>query len=288
MIYNSSIETLTSLYCLLCSPMSIEDKMHSTKEALKERGSALVAFSGGVDSSVLAALAYRALGDHALAVTADAPTLAPGELEGAKKVAKEIGIRHIVIYYDELKEPEFAKNPVDRCYYCKKGLIRELKKIAQQRGINTIIEGTNYSDLKGHRPGHRAVTEEGIYNPYIEFGVTKEEIREMAHKFKLSVADKPSMACLSSRFPYGHTITREALKRVGEAEAYLRKMGFEVVRVRDHGGIARIEIMTDEMTRFLEMRDAVAAEFKKLGFSYVTLDLIGFRSGSMDEVLHHA
>ena len=266
--------------------MTIDNKMHSIIDALKERGSALVAFSGGVDSSVLAALAYRALGDRTLAVTADAPTLAPGELEGAKKVAAQIGIRHIVIFYDELQEPEFAKNPVDRCYYCKKGLIRELKKIAEQNRINTIIEGTNSSDLKAHRPGHRAVTEEGIYNPYIEFGVTKEEIRRIARKLKLSVADKPSMACLSSRFPYGQMITHDALKRVGEAEAYLQKMGFEVVRVRDHDGIARIEIMPDEMPKLLEMHDEVAVELKKLGFSYVTLDILGFRSGSMDEVLY--
>ncbi len=265
--------------------MSIDDKIQSIIESLKQKGSALIAFSGGVDSSVLAALAYRALGDMALAVTADAPTLAPGELDGAKRVAKEIGVRHLVIFYDELDEPGFAKNPVDRCYYCKKGLIRELKIIAEQHDINTIIEGTNYSDMKGHRPGHRAITEEGIYNPYIEFGVTKEEIRMMARKLGLSVADKPSMACLSSRFPYGQMITHEVLKRVGEAEGYLRKMGFEVVRVRDHGGIARIEIMPDEMLRFLEMRDAVAAELKRLGFTYVTLDVLGFRSGSMDEVL---
>ena len=268
--------------------MTIDNKMQSIIEALKERGSALVAFSGGVDSSVLAALAFRALGDRALAVTADAPTLAPGELDGSKRVAKEIGIRHMVIFYDELAEPEFAKNPVDRCYYCKKGLIRELKKIAQKQGINTIIEGTNYSDMKGHRPGHRAVTEEGIYNPYIEFEVTKEEIRAMAHKIDLSVADKPSMACLSSRFPYGQMITHDALKRVGEAEAFLQKMGFEVVRVRDHDGIARIEIMPDEMPRLMDMRDEVAVELKKLGFSYVTLDILGFRSGSMDEVLYNS
>ncbi len=265
--------------------MSINDKMQSIMEALTEKGSALVAFSGGVDSSVLAALAYRALGERALAVTADAPTLAPGELDNAKKVAREIGIKHIVIFYDELDEPGFAKNPVDRCYYCKKGLIRELKKIAEQNGLDTIIEGTNYSDLKGHRPGHRAVTEEGIYNPYIEFGVTKEEIRKMARELNLSVSEKPSMACLSSRFPYGQMITHEALKRVGEAEAYLRKMGFEVVRVRDHDGIARIEILPDEMPQLLEMHGAIASEFKKLGFSYVTLDIMGFRSGSMDEVL---
>ena len=267
------------------SSMSIDDRMHSIVEDIIEKGSVLIAFSGGVDSSVLAALAYRALGERALAVTADAPTLSPGELECAKEVAKEIGIRHMVIFYDELEEPEFARNPVDRCYYCKKGLVRELKKIAKQNGINTIIEGTNYSDLKTHRPGHRAVTEERIYNPYLEFRITKEEIREMARKLGLSVADKPSMACLSSRFPYGQAITRKSLKRVGEAEAYLRDKGFGVVRVRDHGGIARIEIMPDDMLHLLEMREAVASEFKKLGFSYVTLDIMGFRSGSMDENL---
>ncbi|HLB69933.1 MAG TPA: ATP-dependent sacrificial sulfur transferase LarE [Candidatus Methanoperedens sp.] len=261
------------------------NKMRSILDALEKKGSVLVAFSGGVDSSVLAALAYRALGDKAIAVTADAPTLAPGELECAKEVADEIGIKHIIIFYDELDEPEFAKNPKDRCYYCKKGLIRELKKIAIQHGANTIIEGTNISDLKAHRPGHRAVTEEGIYNPFVEFNATKEEIRAIARELNLSVADKPSMACLSSRFPYGQTITREALKRVGNAEACLRSRGFSVVRVRDHNGIARIEVMPEEMQHLLEIKDSLTREFKRLGFSYITLDLMGFRSGSMDEVL---
>jgi len=268
--------------------MSINDKMQSIIDTLREKGSVLVAFSGGVDSSVLSALAYRALGNKAVAVTADSPTLSPGELECAKEVAKEIGIRHIIISYDELDEPEFAKNPVERCYYCKKGLIRELKKIAEEQVIGTIIEGTNISELKGHRPGRRAIAEEGVCNPFIEFGVTKEEIRGMARELGLSVADKPSMACLSSRFPYGQAITHEALTRVGEAEAYLRSLGFGVVRVRDHAGIARIEIMPDEMARFLGIREAVASKLKKLGFSYVTLDVMGFRSGSMDEVLTHA
>lgn len=265
--------------------MSIEHKMRSIVKALAEKGGILIAFSGGVDSSVLAALAYRALGDNAFAVTADSQTLAPGELECAKEVAKEIGIKHIVISYDELNEPGFAKNPVDRCYYCKKGLLRELKRLAALHGANVIIEGTSISDLKSHRPGHRAVTEEGVYNPFVEFNVTKEEIREMARKLNLSVAEKPSMACLSSRFPYGQAITAEALKRVGAAEAYLRRAGFGIVRVRDHAGIARIEIMPEEMARFLEMRESVVSEFRRLGFSYVTLDLAGFRSGSMDEVL---
>ncbi len=264
--------------------MPFDDKLKLILNALEKRRSVLVAFSGGVDSSVLAMLAYRALGDRAIAVTADSQTLAPGELECAKEVAREIGIRHIVIPYDELGEPGFANNPVDRCYHCKKGLIRELKKLAAEHGVDTIIEGTNISDLKNHRPGHMAVVEEGIYNPFVDFKVTKEEIREMAHKLGLSVADKPSMACLSSRFPYGQAITMEALRRVGAAEDFLKKAGFKVVRVRDHNGIARIEIMPDEMTCFLKMREDVVSEFKRLGFSYVTLDLMGFRSGSMDEI----
>ncbi|NJD75940.1 MAG: ATP-dependent sacrificial sulfur transferase LarE [Candidatus Methanoperedens sp.] len=265
--------------------MSALEKMNSITLALSCKGSVLVAFSGGVDSSVLAALAYKALGDNSVAVTADSPTLAKGELECAKEVAGEIGIRHIVISYDELDEPGFSENPADRCYYCKKGLIKELKKIAEKEGINTIVEGTNLSDLQKHRPGYRAVTEEGIYNPFVEFKVVKEEIREIARKLKLSAADKPSMACLSSRFPYGQRITLDALKRVGEAEDFLKKAGFPVVRVRDHAGIARIEIMPAEMPRFLKMREAVVSELRRLGFSYVTLDLMGFRSGSMDEVL---
>jgi uncharacterized protein len=265
--------------------MSLDEKIQSILAAFKERGSVLVAFSGGVDSSVLAALAFRSLGKKAIAVTADSQTLAPGELECAKAVANEIGISHIVITYDELGEAGFAKNPIDRCYHCKKGLVRELKKIAAENDIKTIIEGTNISDLKGYRPGQRAVIEEGIYNPFVEFKVTKEEIREIARKLGLSVAQKPSMACLSSRFPYGQAITADGLKRVGEAESYLHALGFNALRVRDHAGIARIEIIPGEMVHFLEMRDVVSAEFKRLGFSYVTLDLMGLRSGSMDEVI---
>jgi len=265
--------------------MSINDKMRSMEKAMAQRTSAIIAFSGGVDSSVLAALAHRALGDKAIAVTADSPTLSPGELDCAKAVAKEIGITHKVISYDELGEPGFANNPVDRCYYCKKGLIRELKKFAAEHDVKSIIEGTNLSDLKNHRPGHRAVIEEDVYNPYVEFKVTKEEIRQMARELGLSVADKPSMACLSSRFPYGQKITSDALLRVGEAENYLRDHGFRIVRVRDHAGLARIEVMPMEMAHFMEIREEVLAKFKELGFLYVTLDLMGFRSGSMDEVL---
>ncbi len=261
------------------------EKMTSIKKALSKKQRVIIAFSGGVDSSVLAALAFMTLGKGAIAVTADSPTFAYGELENARAVAKEIGIHHIILSYDELSEPGFVKNPENRCYFCKKGLIRELKKIAEQYGVETIIEGTNILDLKNHRPGRRAIIEEGIYNPFVDFEVTKDEIREMAQALGLSVASRPSMACLSSRFPYGQTITAEGLRRVDRAENYLHSAGFTVVRVRDHAGIARIEIMPDEMEHILALREEISMKLKKLGFSYVTVDLMGFRTGSMDEVI---
>lgn len=265
--------------------MSPDEKIDLIISAISEKRSLIIAFSGGVDSSVISALAFKALGKNAVAVTANSQTLAPGELENAKSVAGEIGIQHMIISYDELDEPDFKKNPVDRCYHCKKGLLRELKKVAEELKIKTIADGTNFSDLNDHRPGYRALVEEGIYNPFIDFKVTKDEIRQIARILCLSVSEKPSMACLSSRFPYGYPITPEGLKRVGESEKYLRELGFEVIRVRDHSGIARIEVMQDEILRLTQMRDIISDKLKKLGFSYVTLDLAGFRSGSMDEVL---
>jgi len=264
---------------------SILEKMDLIKEAMAERGSILVALSGGVDSSVLAALARDALGEKSLAVTADSQTLPPGELEEARRIAVEIGIRHIVIPFDELGEPGFALNPKDRCYFCKKGLFRELKAVARENRIETIADGTNASDLHGHRPGHRAALEGGVYTPFLEFNVSKDDIRRMARILGLSVAEKPSMACLSSRFPYGQKITYEGLRRVGEAEAYLRDLNLTQVRVRDHSDIARIEVIPEEMDVLLKKRKDVSRKLKELGFKYVTLDLLGYRSGSMDEVI---
>ncbi|MFQ6055391.1 MAG: ATP-dependent sacrificial sulfur transferase LarE [Methanosarcinales archaeon] len=263
---------------------NISEKIENIKSAIAEKGSILIAFSGGVDSSVLSALSFQALGDNAIAVTADSETLGIGELDEAKKVAKEIGIKHIIIKFNELDDPEFAKNPPERCYYCKKGLILQLKKVAKQYNIKTIADGTNISELSGHRPGYKAIEEFGVYTPYVDFKVTKEEIREIAKFLNLSVANKPSMACVSSRFPYGHPITLQKLNRVKQAEYFLKGFGFSQLRVRDHDGLARIEVPIDELKILIYNNKNIAKHLKDLGFNYVTLDLEGFRSGSMDEV----
>lgn len=266
----------------------LRKKMKEVLNNLREQGSVLVALSGGVDSSLVALLAKKALGDKAVAVTADSLTLPPGELEEARRVAEEIGIRHIVVKVNELTNPSFAKNPPNRCYYCKKELISVLKRIAEENGLRIIVDGTNADDLKGHRPGALALIEEGIYSPLAKAGLTKADVRKLAKMLNLSTADKSSMACLSSRFPYGHEITESKLHRVAEAEKFIRRLvGVKELRVRDHGNLARIEVGKDERALLFDgqLMDLIVEKLKDLGFSYVTMDLMGYRSGSMDEVL---
>jgi len=265
----------------------LPDKIELIKEAIANKKSAVIAFSGGVDSVTLAALAYQTLGRNALAVTAGSAGLPRRELEAAIHTAREIGIDHRVVQFDELNEPGFAENTPDRCYYCKKGLLRTLAEVADEVGSNVILDGTNASEIRGHRPGWQAIIEAGerVFTPFTEYGVTKEEVREIARALGLSVADKPSNACLSTRFPYGQPITREGVARIESAEDQLISQGFTRIRVRDHGGIARIEVMPSEFATVLKERERIAACLKKLGFNYVTLDIEGFRSGSMDEVL---
>lgn len=265
----------------------LSDKIQKIRDAIAQKESAIIAFSGGVDSTTLATLAFEELGERALAITADSATLPQRELEAAKRAAMEIGIPHRVVYFDEVAEPGFAINTPDRCYYCKKGLLRTLLNVAESEGYNVVIEGTNSSELKGHRPGRKAILEAGerVFTPYVDFEVTKDEVRQIARELGLSVADKPSMACLSSRFPYGNPITKEGLRRVGEAEDCLFSLGFAQFRVRDHNNIARIEVMPSDFGMVLQHRETILSHMKELGFNYVTLDLEGFRSGSMDEVL---
>jgi uncharacterized protein len=261
---------------------STDERIEQAVEYLKNFNSMLVAYSGGVDSSTLAALAHLALGDRCVAVTVDSQSLPARELESLKDTAKSLGTRHIIIPYNELEEPGFSNNPVDRCYHCKNGLFRELKKLARELGLEVVAEGTNASELTGHRPGHKATIENEILTPFADLGIGKNEIRKMAKHLGLPIWDKPQLACLSSRFPYGRTITVQGLRKVEKAEDYLFDLGINQCRVRDHEETARIEVPVDDFHIILKHRDDILGAFKELGYNYITLDLEGFRSGSFD------
>jgi len=246
-----------------------------------EKQSILVAFSGGVDSSVVAALAHRALGKQAVAVTAVSETLAARELEEAAQTAREIGINHRTVTYSELASESFASNSENRCYFCQNMRMRKLKALAVQLGFATVASGTNLSDTQGHRPGLRAMEEHEIYQPLLEHRVDKPTVRAMARELGLSVWDKPSMACLASRIPQGLPVTKGRLLMIEQAEDFLHQRGFRQVRVRCQDKLARIEVAAEEMERALNrhLLGEIAAHFKTLGFEYVTLDLEGYRTG---------
>lgn len=265
----------------------IEAKMIAILKAMSARGGMVVAFSGGVDSTVVAKLARDSLGDRTVAVTADSESLPRSELDDARRMADLIGIEHLVIKHSELEKEWIIRNPKDRCYHCRKELAGLLKAVAQERGYGTIADGVNKDDHKEHRPGIKAADEAGIWHPFIEFDVTKDELRDMARVLGLPIADKPAAACLSSRIPYGETITREKLSQVERGEALLKELGVGHVRVRHHGDVARIEVPEALLSMFNDagLRNKVMSGLKALGFRYVTLDLRGYRAGSMDEVL---
>jgi len=254
---------------------------------MKRAGSLLVAFSGGVDSAVVAALAFEALGKNALAVTVDSSTLPRAELRDAIRLGKRIGIRHLVVKHDELSIPEFRRNPPDRCYLCRRALAGVLGGIAEREGMARIADGATASDLGEHRPGIRAATEAGVWHPLMEAGAMKSDVRAMAKLQGLPVHDRPSSACLSSRIPYGEEITPEKLERIEKAEAFLKKQGFGQLRVRAHGHIARIEVEPKALPLLLRRatHEKVVRKLRALGFTYITVDLQGYRSGSLDEVL---
>ena len=264
--------------------MSLDAKLAAARADLAARDGVLVAFSGGVDSSVVAALARDALGDDAVACTAKSETLPAAELEDARRVADEIGIRHEIVEFSELDDPQFVANDGDRCYHCRTMRLGRMYEAARELGVGTVCDGTNADDPgEGHRPGLRAVEELDVFSPLLAHDLSKAEVRTAADEFGLSVADKPAMACLSSRIPTGLEVTETKLTRIERAERLLREWGFSQFRVRDHDGLARIEVGADELAAALNPEFAAAARERliDLGFDHVTLDLGGYRTGSV-------
>jgi len=259
----------------------ISKKAENLKEYFRELEGAAIAFSGGVDSSVLAKTAHDALGKKAVAFTIDSPTVERKELKDAINLAKQIGIRHLVIRHDELKNECFRRNLPDRCYHCKKEMLSVLKKAAVEQGITEVIEGTNAEEILGHRPGYKAVKEVGVRSPLAELGYTKKDIRGIAAFLKLPNAQKPSMACLSSRIPYGTKITKELLEKVSRAEASVRAASVTQLRVRCFDDLAVIEVLEEDYNKVIGDRARITKELKALGFKRVVMDLDGYSTGSM-------
>lgn len=265
-------------------------KLEQVKQILAEMDRALVAYSGGIDSTLVAKLAFDVLGENAIAVTADSPSLLPEDLEDATEQAKVIGIRHRVIETHEINNPDYSSNPVNRCYFCKSELYGELQPLAKEMGFPYVLDGVNADDLSDYRPGIRAAKERGTRSPLAEAGLSKMDIRDASRELGLPWWDKPAQPCLSSRFPYGEEITVEKLRRVGQAERYLRRLGYQVLRVRSDGDTARIELPFEQIQSFVTSTDisAVTQAFRSFGFVYVTLDLEGFQSGKLNQVLKAA
>jgi pyridinium-3,5-biscarboxylic acid mononucleotide sulfurtransferase len=265
--------------------MNQADKLEDLKKRIAEKGKLLVAYSGGVDSSLLAKVAEEVLCDRALAIILDSRAMPRCELENARELAESLGLNYRVAEFAIEKDEQFCRNPATRCYICKKKSAAVLKSIAQEEGISCIADGVNLSDYGDYRPGITACDEEGIWHPFVDAAITKEDIRSLAHGLGLPVWNKPSSACLASRIPYGELITPECLRMVEEAEEYLKSLGFLQLRVRIHARVARIELQKQDMARAIECGDEIARVLKTIGFDYVALDLQGFRSGSMNEVL---
>ena len=264
----------------------LEGRLEELEGVFSPYGSALVAFSGGVDSSLALALAARALPkDKVLAVTSNNETYLPSELDLARDFAESLGVEHLVVNTRELENPNYSSNPTNRCYFCKSTLYSDLATLARERGFGCVVDGANADDEGDYRPGRKAAKELGVVSPLSLLRVGKDEVRELAQHLGLPSWDKPALACLSSRFPYGQEITPEKLTQVARAEEFLRSRGFRQVRVRHHGEIARLEVGPAEMEKAFALRGEISAELKDAGFLYVALELDGYKSGSLNAAL---
>ena len=264
------------------------EKLEQLKTIFAQMERALIAYSGGVDSTLVAKIAYDVLGEKALAVTAVSPSLLPEELEDAKIQAATIGIPHQIVETREMENPNYTSNPVNRCYFCKSELHDTLKPLAKKLGYPYVVDGVNADDLQDYRPGIQAAQERGARSPLAEVGISKLQVRQLSQYLGLDWWDKPAQPCLSSRFPYGEEITVAKLQRVGRAEVYLRKLGWKNLRVRSQEDTARIELAPEQIKDFILSVDlnSVVSVFQELGFIYVTLDLEGYRSGKLNRVLN--
>jgi uncharacterized protein len=264
----------------------LRGKARTCREILNSLGTAVVAFSGGVDSTLLLSLSVEALGpENVLAAIGVSPSLPARELEAARQFAHQIGLDLVELHTEELSDPEYLSNPANRCYYCKRELFTRLRELADQKGYNAILSGANADDRGDFRPGLNAGKELGVLTPLLAAGLTKADVRVLSRVMDLPTWDKPAMACLASRIPYGRAITPETLSRVERAEYLLKDLGFTQCRVRDHGTLGRIEVPQEDIIRLTELRDPVLRGLKSLGYTYISLDLQGFRSGAMNEVL---